>query len=247
MARLPRLCIPGELHYIVQRGHDRQPVFRDDTDRRAFLQALRDAVAEHRLALHAYALLDAEVHLLATPGDADSLSHAMQALGRRYVAGFNRRHGRSGTLWEGRFRAAVVESERYFLTALQVVETAPVQAGIAMAPDAWPWSSAAHHLGLRPDPLITDHRLYWQLGNTPFDREAAYRRALESGVASADARALQEASVKCWALGSSAFLARLSDVTPRPLVMRRRGRPRKSPVTDDASPIKARTTLVPDK
>lgn len=227
MARLPRLCIPGELHYVVQRGHNRQPVFLGDADRQSFLQALRDAAAEHRLSLHAYALLETEIQLLATPQEADSLSRAMQALGRRYVAGFNRRHGRSGTLWEGRFRGAVIESERYFLSALQVVETAPVRVGLALTADTWPWSSAAHHLGVKRDPVITDHPLYWRLGNTPFDREAAYRRALEAGVSVGDSRALQEASIKSWALGSPAFLQRLGERTARPLVVRRRGRPPK--------------------
>jgi putative transposase len=232
MARLPRLCIPGELHLVVQRGHNRQPVFQDEVDRNAYLQALRDAAAEHRLSLHAYALLETEVQLLGTPQDANSLSRTMQAVGRRYVAAFNRRHGRAGTLWEGRFRAAVIESERYFLPALILVETAAVQAGLAAEAEAWPWSSAAHHLGARRDPLITDHPLYWRLGNTPFDREAAYRRALESGVPSADGRALQDASTKSWALGSPAFLRRLGGMTDRPLVERRRGRPRKQPLVD---------------
>jgi len=227
MARLPRLCIPGELHYVVQRGHNRQPVFHDEADRQSFLQALRDAAVEHRLSLHAYTLLDTEIQLLATPQDADSLSRAIQALGRRYVAAFNRRHGRSGTLWEGRFRGAVIESERYFLSALLMVETAAVHAGSAPSAEAWPWSSASHHLGVRRDPLITDHPLYWRLGNTPFDREAAYRRALEAGVPAGDSRALQDASVKSWALGSAAFLQRLGELTARPLVVRRRGRPRK--------------------
>lgn len=235
MARLPRLAVPGELHYVVQRGHNRQPVFLDDADRAAYLQSLRDAAAEHRLSLHAYALLDTEVRLLATPQAADSLSRAMQALGRRYVAAFNRRHGRSGTMWEGRFRAAIIESERYFISAMLLVEDAPLQAGLTAAAGTWAWSSAAHHLGARRDPLITDHPLYWGLGNTPFEREAAYRHALEAGVPLADGKALQDASVKCWALGSPAFLSRLTDLTERPLVRRARGRPRK---LIDVSPIK---------
>lgn len=227
MARLPRLSIPGQVHYVVQRGHNQQPVFVDDTDRQQFLLALREAATAHRLALHGYALLDHQVHLLATPQEPDSLSKTMQAVGRRYVAGFNRRHARSGTLWEGRFRAAVIEGERYFFPALMVVETSPVEAGLAATPHAWTWSSAAHHLGIRRDVLIQDHPAYWQLGNTPFDRELQYRRLLERGPAPADAQALAEASLKSWALGSPAFLAQLAEATDRPLIQRRRGRPRK--------------------
>ncbi|MED5622204.1 transposase [Ideonella sp. BN130291] len=228
MARLPRLCIAGELHHLIQRGHNRQAVFVDDADRQLFLVALRDAAHEHGVAVHAYALLDSEVRLLATPATQQSLSKALQAVGRRYVAAFNRRHGRTGTLWEGRFRGAVIESERYFIPALCQLETAPVDAGLAPSAALWPWSSAGHHLGLARSPLVTEHRLYWALGNTPFDREAAYRRALEQGVTSADGAALLEAMLKSWAIGSPAFLARLADMTPRPLSARQRGRPRKT-------------------
>jgi putative transposase len=226
MARLSRLAIAGELHYVILRGHNHQAVFVDDEDRSRFLSALRDAAAEHRLAIHAYALLDAEVQLLATPAEADSLSKAMQALGRRYVAGFNRRHERRGTLWEGRFQAAVIESERYFLDALALVELAPARGTTAAAAD-FRWSSAAHHAGRRRDPLIHDHPLYWALGNTPFDREMAYRGRLETGLATMDEAALTSAARKSWALGSPAFLQRLATQTPRPLAARRRGRPRK--------------------
>jgi len=228
MARLPRLSIAGELHYIVQRGHNRQPVFVDDHDRQQFMQALRDASADHRLALHGYALLETEVQLLATPETAEGLSRAMQAVGRRYVAAFNRRHGRSGTIWEGRYRAAVIESERYFGMALQWLESAAVRTGLAPAPELWPWSSAAHHLGLRRDPLVTDHRLFWQLGNTPFDREAVYRRLLDAGLPAATTQALENAALKSWALGSPSFLARLAEQTTRPLMSRPRGRPVKA-------------------
>lgn len=236
MARLPRLSVPAETHYVVQRGHNRQPVFLDDHDRQQFLAALRDAAAEHGLAVHAYALLADEVRLLTTPQQHDSLSKGMQALGRRYVAAFNRRHGRSGTLWEGRFRGAVIESERYFLPALTLIETAPVKAGLATEPQGWPWSSARHHLGVHRDPLITDHPLYWQLGNTPFDREAAFRRLLEAGLLPAQALALEQAGAKSWVLGSADFLTRLAQRTNRPLVPRPRGRPPRR--SDDMSPIK---------
>jgi putative transposase len=231
MARLPRLSVAGELHYVIQRGHNRQLVFQDDADRTSYLAALRDAAREHGLAVHAYALLDNEVRLLATPERADSLSKAMQALGRRYVAGFNRRHGRSGTLWEGRFRAAILESECYFISALCLVDQAPLQPTTVHPADAaveYQWSSAAHHLGRRRDPLVQDHRLYWALGNTPFDRELAYRRLLEQGPGPSDSAALANAADKSWALGSAAFLAHLSERTARPLAARKRGRSRKS-------------------
>jgi putative transposase len=226
MARLSRLSLPGELHHVVQRGHDGQAVFRDETDRLDFLQALRDQSHEQRVNVHAYALLDTELHLLVTPSTDGALGRLMQGLGRRYVAAHNRRHQRGGTLWEGRYRASILESER-FLHAAVLLAWLPVQAGLAAEPAAWRWSSARHQLGMLRDPLVTDHARYWQLGNTPFDREQAFQRALEQGLPSREIEELKAAAMKSWALGSASFLARLSALTDRPLAPRPRGRPRK--------------------
>src|SRR4051812_44101020 len=131
MARLPRLVVPGLPHCVIQRGHNGQTVAADDTDRQAYLRALRDAAATNGVAVHAYALGDDEVQLLVTPSAAPSLSQMMQALGRRYVSAYNARHGRSGTLWDGRFRAAVVEPGAWMLLALRWVDGQP---GLTSAP-----------------------------------------------------------------------------------------------------------------
>ena len=109
MARLPRLAVGGALHHVMQRGHDGHPVFRDDADRRLFLSLLSDAARAEAVAVHAYALLDSEIHLLATPAQAANLGRLMQAVGRRYVSAFNRRHQRRGTLWDGRFRSSLID------------------------------------------------------------------------------------------------------------------------------------------
>jgi putative transposase len=227
MARLARLSIPGELHHVVQRGHNQQPVFRDDVDRQHFLQAVREQAHEHQVAVHAYVLLDSEVHLLVTPTQTGALARLMQGLGRRYVAGHNRRHGRSGTLWEGRYRASVLESQHFFIRALVVLAWLPVRLGLSDDALGWTWSSARHHAGQVRDAVIIDHPLYWSLGNTPFDRELAYRRALEDGPSSAVTKELLDAAAKSWALGTPPFIARMQDATPRPLAPRPRGRPKK--------------------
>jgi putative transposase len=229
MARLPRLALAGQVHHVIQRGHNRGAVFVDDVDRQAYRDGLRDAASQCGLAVHAYALLDNEIHLLVTPAQADSLSRAMQAVGRRYVAGFNRRHGRSGTLWEGRFRSTVIDSERFLLTAMCFIEQGPVRAGACTLASAYAWSSAGHHCGARSDPLVSVHPLYWQLGNTPFEREAAYRRLMEQDFGGSELRALQDAALRGWVLGSPGFLSHVAGMTDRPLVARKAGRPRKSP------------------
>lgn len=227
MARLTRLCVPGWPHLVLQSGHNRRPVFQDDLDRKLFLELLQSAALTHGAAIHAYTLLDNEVRLLATPAGDDSLSGMMQALGRRYGSSFNRRHGHSGSLWEGRFRATVVEPERHLLACMRYVEQARAVDGEGTGLGQHVWSSAAHHLGERVDPLVSDHLLYWSLGNTPFEREAAYRDLLQQALTSTEATLISSALRKGWPFGSAGFLVELSGSTPRRLAPLPRGRPRK--------------------
>jgi putative transposase len=216
VARLPRLVVAGQAHFIVQRGHSGTAVFADEVDRAAYLAALREAAAAERVQVHAYALLPTEVMLLVTPAERLALSRLMQALGRRYVAAHNRRHGRSGTLWDGRFRCGVVEPGATRLQALCLIDGAAADAGI---------TSAAHRLGGPREGLLIDPPEYWQLGNTPFEREAAYRRLLDAGVAAASAARLRGAALGGWAAGSADFRADLAAATSRPTQPRPRGRP----------------------
>jgi putative transposase len=225
MARLPRLVLPGHAHHLVQRGHNRQPVFLDDEDRRNYLAALHEAARAQAVAVHAYALLPNEVQLLLTPPIGDTLSRMMQALGRRYVGAYNRRHACSGTLWEGRFRAGVVQPGAATLQSLQLIDTLAARRGQAASPQASVWTSAPHRLGQCRDPLITDPPEFWQLGNTPFEREAAYRALLERGLDDALRLRIEHAAANGWALGSAAFLAQVAQALGRPTRPRAPGRP----------------------
>jgi putative transposase len=216
MARLPRLVLPGRPHYVIQRGHSGRSVFADDADRRSCLDALREASAAHRVAVHAFALPEVEVQFVVTPPTADALSRMMQTVGRRYVSAHNLRHGCSGTLWDGRFRCAVVEPGEWLLAALRLVDG---QGGL---------TSAAHRTGGACDPMLVDPREVWELGNTPFEREIAYRTLLVQGVPEREAAALRGAALGGWAVGSPAFLALAAAETTRPLRPRPRGRPVRS-------------------
>ncbi len=226
MARLPRLALAGELHQVALRGHNGSNTFVDDADRADFVRMLRQAALEQGVAVHAYVLLDAEVRLLATPIRDESLGRLMQSLGRRYVLAFNRRHGRRGTLWEGRFRSSVIEAAAWLLDATVRLEGLPLRDGLVAAAGDWAWSSAPHHLGRVRDPVVTEHGAYWALGNTPFERESAHALLLAQGVAGGRAEALDQALWRGHALGGGAFLAGLAEATPRPLTARPRGRPR---------------------
>jgi len=225
MARLRRLVVPGQVHHLVQRGHNAQPVFVDDEDRRLYLAALQDALRGHAVVLHAYVLLDNQVQMLLRPPSESALSRMMQALGRRYVAGFNRRHGRSGTIWEGRFRAGVVQDGAHTLQGLLLVDGAACRHGLAASPQTSRWSSAPHRLGLCRDPLVTDPPEFWRLGNTPFEREAAYAAQLGQGLGDAQVRHIEHAATSGWAIGSPQFLAGIEQQLGRPVRPRARGRP----------------------
>jgi putative transposase len=247
MARLARLAVGGWPHLVVQRVHAGQQLARDDQDRAALLAALRDAARAANVAIHAYSIDDQCLLLLATPPEAGALSTMMQAFGRRYVAIHNRRHGRTGSLWAERFRATVVEPARYVLPCMAYVELHPLG---ALAADAvgplaggWAarvaddrWSSGAHHLGRRADPLVSDPPQYWALGNTPFDREGAYRQLLDEGLPQVQVASIGAALHKAWALGDAAFVAELEKASERRLAPLPRGRPRKSePKAKDAN------------
>lgn len=229
MARLPRLVVPGQAHHVVLPGLPDTPIVRDDEDCARAVAAIGECLRTQGVALHAYVLLDHELQLLATPRQAGDLARAMQALGRRHVAEFNRRHGRRGTLWAGRYRAGVVEAQRWLAACMVFIETAPVRAGAAASAADWPWSSAAHHLGRRRDAALVDPPAYWALGNTPFERELAWGQLLDQGLPAREAAAIDHASRQGWALGSEHFMADLASQTDRPLRPRPRGRPRKAP------------------
>lgn len=234
MARLPRLCVPGWPHLVLQRAHPREHAFRDDTDRQLYRRLLQEAAAPSGVQVHAYALNDDEVRLLVTPTTAASLGALMQAIGRRYVAAFNRRHGRGGTLWEGRFRATVIDPRHHLVDGMRFVEG--LVHGETDPATLAPWSSAAHHLGLRQDAWITEPMQFWSLGNTPFDREAAYRLLAKQALTESQLGAIRNAVLTGWPLGSAHFVSELAATTDRRLAPLARGRPRKP--RDDVSPNK---------
>ena len=228
MARLPRLIVPGLPHLVSQRAQHGQAMVRDDEDRRALLRLLREAAVQHRVALHAYSVLEDRLDLVATPDSATGLSLLMQSVARRHAAAFNRRHARSGGLWEGRFRAAVLDPERWWLPAMLYVEQLGGMAAPEPGGEPARWSSRAHHTGQRVDPLLSVPPPYWTLGNTPFEREAAYQALLEQALTSAQVRAIEQALRGGWALGPPSFQQQVGDEADRPAAPRPRGRPRRA-------------------
>lgn len=215
MARLPRWVLPGGLHYVLLKAQAGRPAFADETDVAQGLVALREAALLHKVAVHGFAMNTQELQLLLSPPETAALSLCMQAFGRRYVAAYNRRHGCSGPLWDGRFRCAVVQPGEWALDALLLVASQPGH------------THAAHHSGGARVGLLTDPPDYWALGNTPFDREARFRDRLEAGVAASRAQRLRQGAWGGWAVGEPAFVAALQADADRPVKPRAKGRPAK--------------------
>jgi putative transposase len=225
MARLPRLIVPQQPHHVIQQGNDRQLIFREPEDYQRFLGWLRESAREFKVAIHAYVLMPNQLHLLATPSDEGGLAQAMQRTGRYYVPWFNAKYGRSGSLFQGRFKTSVIDAASYFMQCSQYIELTPVRAQLAGDALAYPWSSYAHHAGVRPDPVITDHALYWAMGNTPFQREAAYKELAERALSASQLQIIEGAVLKGWPLGSDAFKAELEKKAQRQVLPAKRGRP----------------------
>lgn len=237
MARTARLSVPGLAHLVRLRAHEDVAPLPGEADRLRFVADLREVAAQCRTPVYAYALLPHTVWWLAVPPDATALGQLVQGVGRRYVAWHNRRHGRRGTLWSGRFHACPVEAGAHLMLAMRWLEGQAQAAGeAAEAPDAG-WSSLGHHLGWRRDAWLAEPAEWWALGNTPFEREQAWRMALTQGVPPAEARRLEAAVQQNRAYGGREFVAALAQAASRPLTPRPRGRPRK--VAGDVSPIKS--------
>jgi putative transposase len=225
MARLPRLTLPGYPHHIIQRGNNRQPIFASTADYQVLLDLLDENARKFEVAIHAYVLMTNHFHLLATPQTTDGLPQMMQAVGRRYVRYFNDRQKRSGTLWEGRYRSTLIQTDRYLLACMAYIDLNPVRAGLVAQARDYPWSSHGHFIGQHLDKLVTPHPLYWELGNTPFAREATYADWVQAGISSVQQQALTDAALSGWALGEPDFVADLQKRTARRVAKGSAGRP----------------------
>ena len=222
MARLPRLDLPGIPQHLVQRGNNRLPCFLDDEDRTRYQQLLGGALRATGCQLHAYVLMDNHVHLLATPPEPGALGKMMQKLGRQYVGLFNARHGRTGTLWEGRYKACLVDGADYLLRCVRYIDLNPVRARMTDDPTAFAWSSCASLCGLREDPLLTLHPIQHALGH------AAYRALLTEALNDEDLAAIRAYLQQQRAYGRDDFRAMVEAKTKRFAGVRPAHRPVKS-------------------
>lgn len=225
--RRPRLELPGVPQHITHRGVNRGATFIDDEDFAAYLQALERVSGEQGISIHGYVLMTNHVHLLVSAEVAGAVSRMMQALGRRYVRAFNKCYGRTGTLWEGRYKSCLVDSDRYLLACLRYIELNPVRAAMVAQPWDYRWSSVHGHLRLRADARLTPHAGYLALGRDASERETAYRRVLMEALSGEVLAEIRSHMQQERALGSPAFRSMVEKALNRPVEVRPQGRPRR--------------------
>jgi len=235
MPRTPRLYLDGVPLHIVQRGHNRQPCFFAEADYRAYLEWLIDAARRTDCQLHAYVLMTNHIHLLLTPGSAQSVARLMVAMGRRYVPYINASYQRSGTLWEGRYKSSLIQSDTYLLACMRYIELNPVRAGMCTDPAQYRWSSyCANALGETSE-LLTPHPLYAALGPDDAQRQAAYLELFNQVLPDKTIASIQLALKQAQPLGNNRFFDAIEQATGQRREPKPRGRPRlPNPPTDAA-------------
>jgi putative transposase len=194
MARRPRRNVPGQPHHIVQRGVNRSAVFARPSDRTLFLEHLAAGIERYHCCLHAYVLMTNHIHLLITPTEPAAIARVIQWVSRSYVPQFNEAAGRTGTLWDGRYRGTVIDSERYLLACYRYIELNPVRAGMVEDPADYLWSSYSANAYGRMDSLVTPHSVYEALGNDPAATRGAYRALCAEEIAEKTLRDLRAAT-----------------------------------------------------
>jgi putative transposase len=227
MARLARIDVPEIPQHLIVRGNNRSTLFRDDGDRIIFLRYLDSALETCACDLHAYVLMSNHVHLLATGHRPGEVSELMQRVGRKFARVVNLRWGRTGTVFEGRFRSSLVDSESYLFTCMRYIELNPVRAGLVAAPSDYAWSSFGQNAGGDPHAPVAAHPLYRTLGTSPEERGRAYRGMVGEGLTDQELDRIRTSVQKCRALGSQTFCASVEAKLDRPVAPRPQGRPRK--------------------
>lgn len=227
MPRQSRPVIPEVRLHITQRGNNKLPCFFDEADFLVYLKLLHAASIRAACCVHAYVLMSNHVHLVVSPTDAQGPALLMKSLGERYVQYVNRRHGRTGTLWEGRYHSCLVQSERYLMICQRYVELNPVRACLVDEPSAYPWSSCHHNAHGQECKIIVPHELYSRMGLDPVSRQAAHRALFEEVLGSAALTQLRKATHGNTALGSPECIGQFAQVEGRNLMSREIGRPRR--------------------
>jgi len=228
MPRAPRLELPDVPLHVVHRGNNRAACFFNEVDRRFYLKCLASAALARGCAIHAYVLMTNHVHVLVTPSEAGAVGAMMQDVGRRYVRIINNIHGRTGSLWEGRFKSSLIDSETYLFTCHRYIELNPVRAGMVGHPSEYPWSSHGHYGNAGANGLISEHPEYRRLGKNGEERRAAFHSLCGEPLDQREVERIRTAINTESALGSEQFMRLAEEKLGRSVRVPTRGRPVKA-------------------
>jgi len=226
MPRKPRCYVPNIPCHVITRGNDRQACFFKTGDYEFYLACLSDACDRYKVALHAYVLMTNHVHLLMTPESEEGISRVMQSIGRRYVQYVNLKYRRTGTLWEGRHKASLVEDEAYLMACYQYIELNPVRANMVKHPVDYPWTSYFENTGVKKQNITKRHSIYDRLGLDTKSRQTAYKALFDLQLPPALLNNIRQASEFSMPIGSADFQRQIEEAVGRELGYAKRGRPR---------------------
>ncbi|WP_295393132.1 transposase [uncultured Thiodictyon sp.] len=235
MARLPRFVLPGFPQNVIQRGNNRQQILFKEEDYWFLREKIGTAAAKFDCKIHAYVLMPNHFHLLLTPLSEDGIGKMMQYVGRYYVQYFNEGNDRTGTLWEGRYRATLLDPADWLIPVSQYVENNPVRAGLVSDPADYPWSSFAANANGAEDPMVTPHAAYERLGRSPKTRQAAYAKGFKTPLDEPRLTRIRDATNKAWVLGDPAFCNLVEERLNRRATPRARGGDRRSAAYREAA------------
>ncbi len=228
MARLPRYAIKNQPQHIIQQGRDRQKIFFEDQDYQYFHDCLDAAAYNYKLKVHAFVLMPDHVHILASPQNLDSISRTIQSIGRNYVQYYNESYSGNGTLWEGRYRATVIDSREYLLSCSRYIESNPVRNGLVKKPGDYRWSSYAHNALGQTDEMLSMHKQYLDLGSDDKQRAMTYRALFRQKLSAPLVDQITESTLKGWVLGDNKFARKIEKLSGRRATRLPKGRPKGS-------------------
>jgi len=229
MPRRKRTYLPGLPYHIVQRGNNREACFVEAENYRYYLELWKECIKRYGVKVHAYCLMTNHIHFLVSPEETDSLSRVMQVVGSRYGYYFNKSYKRSGTVWEGRHKSSLVQSDRYLLTCMRYIELNPVAAGMIKKPEEYRWSSFLVNAWAKAS-LISPHPEYMKLGGTEDERCHAYRELFRNQLPEHDVHLIERASEYCVPLGDDRFRDAIENQYGIVLGQAALGRPKKDEV-----------------
>jgi len=225
--RRARNYLPGFPYHVVQRGNNREPCFIEPENYQFYLELWKRLATRYGVAVHAYCLMTNHIHFLATPETESALSNTLKVVGSRYAQYLNKKYRRTGTLWEGRHRSSLVQSDRYLLTCMRYIELNPVRANMVARPEEYRWSSFGSN-GWGDPGWVTAHEEYTRLGATTEERCRAYRSLFSAHVSDEDLHFIRKAAHYCQPVGDDRFREQIERSYGVRLGQMKRGRPRRA-------------------